>query len=202
MTASEPGLTPTKLALRRTVRAQRQARPADQRDHLATLLALVAMESPVIRAAGCVALYVSMPEEPGTAPLRAALRARRTRVLLPVIMDDDALGWAEDEGDEAVRTSARFGVPEPTGRAAGPEELAAADVVLVPATAVDSTGLRLGRGRGYYDRALRCAGEAATVLALLFDEEVLDATTTPVPREPHDKPVDGVLTPTRWLFFR
>jgi 5-formyltetrahydrofolate cyclo-ligase len=39
------------------------------------------------------------------------------------------------------------------------------------------------------------------VLAMVHDEEVLDPTT-PVPSDPHDIAVHGVVTPTRWMFFR
>ena len=38
-------------------------------------------------------------------------------------------------------------------------------------------------------------------MALIHDEELLDAGATPVRREQHDRDVHGVITPTRWLFF-
>src|SRR6187402_3246974 len=88
VTTAEPELTPTKLALRRTVRAQREGRSEQERERLARRIAMVALELPAIRGARCVAAYGSLPEEPGTGPLRAALRARGTRVLLPVVVDD------------------------------------------------------------------------------------------------------------------
>ena len=64
----------------------------------------------------------------------------------------------------------------------------------------DTSGTRLGQGRGYYDRALQVLGDGVPVLALVHDEEVLDPTT-PVPRDPHDVAVHGAITPTRWMFF-
>jgi 5-formyltetrahydrofolate cyclo-ligase len=65
-----------------------------------------------------------------------------------------------------------------------------ADVVLVPALAVDRDGHRLGRGRGYYDRALESV--TAPVVAVVYDDDVIDD----VPIEPHDRCVDGRLTPS------
>lgn len=199
MTASGPGLTPSKLALRRTVRAQRASRTTEERMTVARALAVVALEMPAIRRSTCVAAYASRADEPGTEALRAALRARGTRVLLPVVVDDKHLDWAHDDGRLLI--SPGLGLPEPAGDRLGPEALGRAGVVIVPALAVDTEGNRLGQGRGYYDRALRQVADRALVLALLHDEEVLDATTTPVPRDAHDVPVRGVITPTRWMMF-
>ena len=202
MTASEVRPTPTKLGLRRTVKAQRADRPPKLRDQLARALSAVALEMPRIRAAECVAVYASLPDEPGTDELRRGLRDLRIRVLLPVVAEPREarlLQWALDEGELAP--SGPLGLPEPLGPRFGPAELRAAQVVLVPALAVDTTGARLGRGGGFYDAALRDVDPGATVLALVHDDELFDAATTPVPREPHDVPVHGVLTPTRWMFF-
>ncbi len=199
MTSSQTDLTPTKLALRRTVQAQRQARAAGDRDQVERALAINALELPRLRRASCVAVYASLPGEPGTTPLRTALRERGTRVLLPVITDEVTLTWAEDDGE--VQPAGLFGVPEPARQRATPDGLSAAGVIVVPALAVDTNGTRLGRGRGYYDRALVQAHAGALILAVVHDDEVLDAADTPIPREQHDVVVHGVLTPTRWMFF-
>jgi 5-formyltetrahydrofolate cyclo-ligase len=202
MSASQAQLIPTKLALRRTLKAQRHNRSTAERDQVGRAIAAVGLELPRLRRADCVAVYASLPEEPGTALLRAGLRELRIRVLLPVIGDDPGsrqLDWAEDHGE--LTTSGVLNLLEPTGRRFGPAEIGQAQVVLVPALAVDTTGTRLGRGGGYYDTALTQADPQALLLALVHDQEVLDAETTPIPREPHDLAVHGVITPTRWMFF-
>lgn len=79
--------------------------------------------------------------------------------------------------------------------AARPGAVASADVVLVPAVAVDRTGVRLGRGGGSYDRALARVGPAILTAALLYDGELVDS----VPAEPHDQRVRAVVTPARGL---
>jgi 5-formyltetrahydrofolate cyclo-ligase len=199
--ASQTRLIPTKLALRRTVTAQRQARTGPEREQAGRAIAAVALELPRLRRADCVAVYASLPDEPSTALLRAGLRELGLRVLLPVV---DAAGsrrldWAEDLG-ELVSTG-ELRLPEPQGPRFGPDELGAAQVVIVPALAVDTVGTRLGRGRGYYDSALTHADPDALILALVHDQEVLDAVSTPIPREPHDLAVHGVITPSRWMFL-
>ena len=76
-----------------------------------------------------------------------------------------------------------------------------AQAVIVPALAVDTLGNRLGQGSGFYDRALRALDPAVPVFAVAYEDEVLDAAVESVPTEPHDLPVDGVITPHRCLRF-
>ena len=52
-------------------------------------------------------------------------------------------------------------------------------------------GDRLGRGGGWYDRALAQASPAAPVWVLLNPDEVLQV----IPVQPWDRPVDALLTP-------
>jgi 5-formyltetrahydrofolate cyclo-ligase len=141
-----------------------------------------------------------MPTEPGTSMIRSALRARGITVLLPVVCPH-GLDWAVDEG---ALHPPRRGVPgghEPRTPRLGPDALEQAQVVLIPALAVDTLGQRLGQGGGYYDRALAHVHPAAQVAAVVHDDELLDAAVEPVPVEPHDRAVGNVLTPTRWMRF-
>jgi 5-formyltetrahydrofolate cyclo-ligase len=66
------------------------------------------------------------------------------------------------------------------------------DVVLAPAMAADRRGNRLGRGAGYYDRALTRVDSTVPVVVLLHDGELVDT----LPAEPHDRPVTAAVTPT------
>jgi 5-formyltetrahydrofolate cyclo-ligase len=83
------------------------------------------------------------------------------------------------------------GLAEPGEPPRGPEAVARADVVLVPALAVDHAGNRLGRGGGSYDRALARVTPLIPVIALLYDDELLGH----VPAEPHDTPVRAAVRP-------
>lgn len=80
-----------------------------------------------------------------------------------------------------------MGIMEPVGESVA---LATADLVIVPAMAVDNAGNRLGKGRGFYDRAL--FGIQAPKFAVIFDEEFLDE----VPAEDHDLKVNGAVSPS------
>jgi 5-formyltetrahydrofolate cyclo-ligase len=58
--------------------------------------------------------------------------------------------------------------------------------------AVARDGIRLGRGGGYYDRALRHARPGAVLVGVVFDDELLDE----LPSEAHDMRVTAVVTPS------
>ncbi len=82
-----------------------------------------------------------------------------------------------------------FGILEATG----PEvPIAELDLVVVPALAFDRQGYRLGWGGGYYDRALAELSASAVTVGVGFSFQLVDE----LPREPHDRPVSRVLTPS------
>ena len=196
----------TKRALRRRIRAERAGRTEPERRFVAEALRGVLLEMPELRRANCVSLYASTPGEPDTALVRAALRDLGTRVLLPVALLGGELDWAEDDGTTTTGSAPRVPglppVPEPEGPRLGRDAIADAEVVILPALAVDTLGNRLGQGGGYYDRALPRAHPAALVLAIVHDDELLDAAVESLPVERHDHRVDAVVTPTRWMRLR
>ena len=140
-----------------------------------------------------VAAFLSTPTEPPTRPLLAALLGAGCEVIVPVVVGA-RLDWASYTVGIEVRTT-DLGVEEPRGERLGPDALDDVDVVLLPALLVDREGNRLGRGRGYYDRAI--AGVTARTVAVVFDDELVDR----VPVEPHDRRVSGVLRPAGLLDF-
>ncbi len=172
-----------KADLRRRLRRAR----ADRSDHeRAAAGAALARHAAALDGA-TIAAFVGVRSEPPTLPLLEALHARGVRVLLPVLLDDMDLDWAAFTGPAGLGEG-RLGMREPAGPSLGRDAIAGADLVLVPALAVDGSGSRLGQGGGSYDRAL--PRTTARVVAVVFGDEVLATLTT----EPHDRPVDGVLT--------
>ncbi|WP_307814304.1 5-formyltetrahydrofolate cyclo-ligase [Nocardioides baculatus] len=178
-----------KSALRDQVMAGRKRRPLDAAARFSSAVAEVALAWAPVRDAATVAVYVSVGSEPGTGLLIDALAAAGKRVLLPVVVAGLDLDWAVYAGRSGLAPAVR-GLLEPTGPRLGRDAIAQADVVLVPGTAVSSTGARLGQGGGCYDRALPRITSGTPVAVVLYDDEVgLD-----VPSDPHDVRVGFALT--------
>ncbi|MFF5161079.1 5-formyltetrahydrofolate cyclo-ligase [Streptomyces sp. NPDC000348] len=189
---------PDKRTWRREVLAARNGLTADDVRESAAALARQALGLPELAHARTVAAYVSVGSEPGTLALLDALRTRGARVLLPALLPDNDLDWGAYGGEGSlarVRHGARMALFEPAGPRLGPDAVTEADVVLLPGLAVDTRGVRLGRGGGSYDRVLARldrAGARPALVVLLYDTEVVGS----VPAEPHDRPVHAVVTPS------
>lgn len=191
-------LTATKDELRRAILAARERRTPRERERAAIDLAQVVGDLPAVRSGAVVAAYASRAAEPATTPLLDRLLGRGARVLLPVLGAGLAREWAWLSTTDELEVRAPGRPPEPPGPSLPAETLAEADVVLVPALAVDTSGTRLGHGGGWYDRVLAHARPDAPLIALVYPEEVYDAVVLPLPREDHDRRVGSVATTAGW----
>jgi len=190
---TEPIDRAAKQDLRRRMLASRRSRGHDAIERAGA--GLTAQVTALVERCGAhtVAAYVSMAAEPPTRLLIERLHAQGVTVLLPVIRADDDLDWATFE-PEQTRVG-RLGVTEPTGTALGVAAIQSAQVVCCPGLGGSMDGRRLGRGGGSYDRALARTLPGSLRCLLLYDDEVL----ADVPTEPHDQPVDLLVTPTRTI---
>ena len=186
-----------KGTLRRQQVAARAAMPDSIRNESGRLIRDHVLEMPQVTSAGTIAAYYSVGTEPDTRGLIFALWKRGSYVVLPVLLPDGDLDWASYEGPGSLAPGPR-GVLQPVEPVRGTGTVARADVVLVPALAVDVRGRRLGRGGGSYDRALARVGPQVPTIALLYDSELLPS----VPAEEHDQAVRAVARPAQgitWL---
>lgn len=175
--------------MRRGLRASRAAREYDP--ELAGALCVQLAELCLRNGAAKIACYLAYGDEPDTELFIDWAIENDIDVLLPISNQDGSLTWVKFNGETQVGI---FGFPEPIG----PEELlAGVDLIFIPALAADKTGQRLGKGKGYYDRALGALEDVAPVIAVVFDDELVEQ----VPTEDHDHPVDAVITPTSTILF-
>jgi 5-formyltetrahydrofolate cyclo-ligase len=183
---ADPGadLAAAKASLRARLLARRRELSPEDRIAAGRQLRDAVLELPEMQMAGTVAGYVSVGTEPDTGGLLFALWKRGTYVLLPVLLPDGDLDWASYEGPDSLAPGPR-GLLEPVEPRRGVIAITSADLVIVPAVAVDRAGRRLGRGGGSYDRALARVGTAIQTVALLYDGELVAR----VPAGPHDQPV-------------
>jgi 5-formyltetrahydrofolate cyclo-ligase len=179
-----------KGSLRRRLVTARAAMSDSARTQASRLIRDHVLEMPEVSAAGTIAAYYSIGAEPDTHRLVFALWKRGSYVVLPVLLPDGDLDWASYEGPDSLAPGPH-GLLQPVEPVRGPATVARADIVLVPALAVDARGYRLGRGGGSYDRALARVGGQVPTIALLYDDELLPA----VPTEAHDQRVRLVARP-------
>lgn len=183
-------LRTVKRERRRRLRARRRELAA-QRDLSADgerLVRLALAEVERHRGDGPVTItaYEPVPGEPDVHALLRTAYDQGMRVLVPITLADLDLDWA-------------LWSPQGAGPALGKDAVSAVTVGFIPGLAVDAGGTRLGQGGGCYDKALPRFAAQAPVICILHPEE--DRTEPALPREPHDRPVDAVLTADglRWV---
>lgn len=183
-----------KRALRAELRERRQLLSDAQRE--AAEAGVAAQLDALVRAhhARSVSCFLSATTEPGTRLFVREAVARGIRVLLPITRADGLLDWAVADDTEEI-SEGLFGLPEPTGQVLGPIAVNDVDLMIIPAAAIDHDGNRLGWGRGYFDKTIGSMQGCPPVYAVIYDSEVLDS----LPREVHDQPVDGIVTPTQTI---
>ena len=181
-------LSVAKDELREGLLFRRRTRPLADRAAAADAVTSALLAG--LRGVRTLAAFVPDPTEPGSGRLPDAYTELGARVLLPVVPPTGRiLDWAVHTGE---LEPGRFGLSQPVGPRLGAMAIEEADAVVVPALAVDRFGIRLGRGGGYYDRALVHARPDAVLVTVVFDGERVGE----LPREVHDRPVAAVVTPS------
>lgn len=135
-----------------------------------------------------IAAYLPFGDEPDIRGYLSWVRSHDLQLLLPISQPDGSLTWVSWDGESTQ--PGIFGFAEPSGV---PAQLTATDLIVVPALACDKTGNRLGKGMGFYDRAL--ADISIPVATVIFESELLES----VPFEQHDRRANFVVTESRVL---
>ena len=141
-----------------------------------------------------ILLYSPDENEVDTEGLWQAARRRGIAVYYPRVTADKREVEFVRRHDNQPLIPGVFDIPVPPG-----EDLltsaARTDLVLIPGVGFDQDGHRLGRGRGYYDRALRGVLAGALRVGLAYEFQVV----SPVPVDPHDERVDYIVTEKRLI---
>ena len=178
-----------KAQLRERLRLQRDQRAFDE-DIPAALNQRLA-ELCLINGATKVAGYLPFGNEPDVELFLDWAIEEGIEILLPVANQDGSMHWVRFEGET---TAGIYGFEEAVGEVV---EVHNIDLMIIPALAIDRQGNRLGKGKGYYDRALASLDEVPKTVAVVYDDEVIET----IPHEPHDHPVDAVATEKQLIHF-
>ncbi len=189
------GIPSKKAQLRAQIRAQRAATArgihADRDAAIArNAETLFGSKPPGAR----IACYLSAPTEPGTNALVRALLDHGFEVIAPRVRGSH-LDWAVVTAASSFETGS-FGIREVTGPSVGldTEPLRSAELIFVPALAIDHHGVRLGQGGGFYDRTLEPLvtgpAEGPLLVGVINQDELYDE----LPAEDHDRLVAAALS--------
>lgn len=180
------GVRAAKRRLRREIESRRRAVTGEQRARASREIVRHVLLMPEYVSASRIVAYVATAEEASLAELLDVVRASGRTLLLPRI-EGDALAFVPADDLEALRVGS-YGLREPTGSPV--DALAETDLALVPGVAFDRRGGRLGRGGGFYDRSLPRGHATPYLIGVALHLQLVAC----VPREPHDRGVDAIVT--------
>jgi 5-formyltetrahydrofolate cyclo-ligase len=187
--------TVSKNDLRVAALARRDALPAPER--AAAAEAIAGRIFPVLIPAGAIVSgYSPMKSELNPVPLMRELSDAGAQLALPVVQGRGKPLIMRAWTFGAPLASGVWGIREPTADA--PEVFP--DIMLVPLATFDRTGHRIGYGAGYYDMTITRVRAMKNVIAigLAFAAQESDK----VPAEPHDAPLDLLITERDVIDFR
>ncbi|MFQ5902320.1 MAG: 5-formyltetrahydrofolate cyclo-ligase [Candidatus Binatia bacterium] len=144
-----------------------------------------------------VALYSPIGNEVATEEIRDHALGAQKKLFYPKLGEGEDLDLIQVESAEELRTG-RYGILEPIGDKVMTKQDQEELVVFVPGLAFDLQGNRLGRGRGWYDRALELMGEGTRFVALAYEFQV----EKDLPTERWDRKVHHIITERRIINCR
>lgn len=195
MAVPSPDLPPSKSDLRaQGLRRRRDyARSLGDATRAALEDELVDLVLPHLAGGRVIAAYHPLKDEISPYPIIARLGGGQRWALPWFAHRDAAFLWREGPASEP----SPWGVAQP----AADSEALAPDIVLVPVVLVDRRGVRVGHGKGHYDRALSNLRAASPVftIGICWESQLVDQS---IPADPWDMPLDAVATPKEWIKCR
>ena len=191
-----------KQRLRTQLKAMRRGLGPSLRAEADAAVARRVRELPEWGRAGVVLAYLSVRDEVDTRTLVGDAWEAGKVVAAPRVTGPRELAWYRVEPGDALETS-RLGIEEPVARSDRLVDvvgLAPDALALVPALAFDEKGYRLGYGGGFYDAFL--ARFPGVSVGLAREAALVPSLGALGALEPHDRPVDLVVSESRTIGAR
>jgi 5-formyltetrahydrofolate cyclo-ligase len=146
------------------------------------------------KSAKFVHIYISFRSEVQTTQIIGDLIEREIKIFVPITEGNRMISSEFENSMEII--PGKYGVPEPKHKKEIiPEEI---NAVILPLVAFDGDGVRLGYGKGYYDRFLNHLGPETDRVGLAFSIQEMEK----IPKLSHDELMFSVITEQNQFFFK
>ncbi len=143
-----------------------------------------------------ILFYAAHQNEARTeAAIKKALQLKKKVVLPLVDVKNKQLTLARLSNYPDGLEKGPFGIAQPKKECLKTVKLEEIDLVILPGTAFDIKGNRLGYGAGYYDKLLEHKRTNTTLIGLAYELQLVNN----IPNMPHDIPVNKIITENRLI---
>jgi 5-formyltetrahydrofolate cyclo-ligase len=190
-------LISTRSALRKIGLAERNAMPENMRDAYSQIIRKKLVDYLDSISSKFIHIYISFGSEVNTRGIIEDLFERKIKVAVPLTRgekNNEHMIHSVLENLDHLKPG-KFGVPEPSFiNEMNPDNL---DAVIIPIVAFDGFGMRLGYGKGYYDRFLSGLDPKIKKIGIAFSQQELEQ----IPILSHDQLMNNLITEKTYFFF-
>ena len=180
-----------KAEIRKEIIRRLQDQDSSTREEKNRIIQDKLLSSEEYRSGKTVMTYVSLPTEVNTSYLNQEALKQGKRVAVPYIEPSYQTIIAAELKAIKCLEKGPYGIYQPKKDLIKAIPLEEIDLIVVPAIAYDKNNMRLGRGKGYYDKFLAERDlSLVKTIGLAYQFQVVDT----LPSDPHDRPVSRVIT--------
>lgn len=184
----------TKSNIRTQFLSNREAlSPRDQKE-LSEKICTRILSSSLYRSSKCIGLYQAIGREVNLQAVCTDALNQNKQVYLPVIQPQKTMAFIRFDTHTHLARN-RFNILEPAGEES--ISIEALDILFVPLVAFDRTGTRLGRGQGYYDKALT-PHKPKKIIGVAYGFQYYPKD---LPHDAWDAPLDAIITEEAIISF-
>jgi len=172
-----------KVALRKHLLEKRDATSAELREISSEEIHQNLKKIPAYTNSQNIACYFPIGSEINTHDIMLDILGQNKNLLLPRIVNDNLQFYIVSNLEKLEKGN--FEIMEPKDSCKKVEKI---DCVLIPTVGVSKSGVRLGYGKGYYDRFLSLID--AVKISLTYLKQIVKS----IPNDSHDVKIDWIVT--------
>ena len=172
-----------KVALRKHLLEKRDAISAELRDILSKEIHQNLKRITSFTNSQNIACYFPIGSEVNTRDIMLDILQQDKNLLLPKIVNDNLEFYIVPNLEKLEKGS--FEIMEPKDSCKKAEKI---NCILIPTVGISKTGIRLGYGKGYYDKFL--SSTDAVKISLTYAKQIVKS----IPNDSHDVKIDWIIT--------